>query len=102
MDHQLLAGGARLDDVSVPGIGREDAAVGRESQSQRLLEMSSFGDRRSVPSGASATPVGPIASAFGSSRHGIAFAITVWLSTFGGWLGWELTPILTTVELSIV
>ena len=34
-----------------------------------------------------ATPVGPITSAFGSSRHGILLAITVWPRTFGAWPG---------------
>src|SRR5450759_4736763 len=62
------------------------------------IRLSSVSARYRVPLGASATPVGPIASAVGSSRHGILFAITVWLSTFGGCPAPELSWILTTVE----
>src|ERR1035441_4798065 len=66
------------------------------------IRLSSVSARYSVPLGASATPVGPIASAVGSSRHGIALAITVWLSTLGGCPAPELSWIRSTVEFLIV
>ena len=48
------------------------------------------------------TPVGPMASAVGSSRQGILFAITSSLVTFGGCPSPEVSRIRTTVELLIV
>src|SRR5437879_5609213 len=67
-----------------------------------VMRLTSVSARYRVPLDASATPVGPIASAVGESTHGIPSAITCSLRTFGACSAPDSSTIRTTVELLIV